>query len=518
MPDRNLLTIWDGLSLLVYLGVMLFLGSSFARRQTTAEHYFTANRTIPGWAAGLSMFATLLSSFLFIGFPGHTYQYNWEVLMQQFTTPFIIIGVVIFIIPVYRRAVRISAYEYLEHRFGYFARVYGTVGFLTGHFVKIGVVMSAMSLALNSITGWNRDGILIALGLITIVYTFAGGMEGVIWTDVIQGLLMIISGIVTVIFILFIATPEGPAAIWAEVTSADKLRLIDPAFTMTDQTVWVITWMGVFHFTSRFATDQTMVQRYLTSTSLYEARKGAVVSIASCMVVWITFSMIGSLLYGFYALHPERLGEAITEGDQVFPYFIGRELPPGLTGLVLAGLFAATMSTLSSDLNSFSACVVSDFYDRFAGKRKEHLRLLVSRVSVLLAGVSAVALAMWIARQQGGIMSFVLNAWATIGAVCGGGILAAFFLGFFCPRANAKGLNIALTIGIVLVLWCYATSNDWITLPERLSFLAYRWHEWWLMGFSNVIVFVLGYFLSRILGKDEEASLKWTAYNREAES
>ncbi|MCC6486500.1 MAG: hypothetical protein IT364_03300, partial [Candidatus Hydrogenedentes bacterium] len=85
MPDRNLLTIWDGLSLLVYLGVMLFLGSSFARRQTTAEHYFTANRTIPGWAAGLSMFATLLSSFLFIGFPGHTYQYNWEVLMQQFT-------------------------------------------------------------------------------------------------------------------------------------------------------------------------------------------------------------------------------------------------------------------------------------------------------------------------------------------------------------------------------------------------------------------------------------------------
>ncbi|GMW02103.1 MAG: sodium:solute symporter [Candidatus Hydrogenedentota bacterium] len=512
MPDRNLLTIWDWGTLIAYVCGMVYLGTRFARRQTTAEHYFTADRKIPGWAAGMSMFATLLSSFVFIGFPGHTYQHNWEVLMQQFSTPFIMVGVAAFIIPVYRRVVTISAYEYLERRFGYFARVYGTVGFLVGHFAKIGIVMSAMALAFNGITGWNRDGILIALGILTVIYTFAGGMEGVIWTDVIQGFLMIASGIITIAFILFVATPEGPGAIWSAALDADKLKLINPAFSMTDKTVWVITWMGIFHFTSRYATDQTMVQRYLTSATDREARKGAFVSIGACMIVWIAFSMIGTLLYGFYHLHPERLADSITKGDQVFPSFIGRELPPGLTGLVVAGLFAATMSTLSSDLNSFSACVVSDFYDRFARRKDEGRRLWVSKLCVIIAGGAAVALAAWITRRPEGIMSFVLDAWATIGAVLGGGILAAFFLGFFCPRANAAGLNPALILGILGVTWCYATLNGWIELPSAISFLKYRWHEWWLMGFSNIIVFVFGYLLSLLFGKGRHADRSLTAF------
>ncbi|MCL4694736.1 MAG: sodium:solute symporter [Candidatus Hydrogenedentes bacterium] len=506
MAEQNLLTLWDWLSLIVYVIVVVALGSRFIRRQTTAEHYFTADGTIPGWAAGMSMFATLLSSFLFIGFPGHTYQFNWEVLMQQFMVPFIVVAVAIFIIPQYRSVVKISAYEYLEQRFGYFARVYGTIGFLTGHFVKIGVVLSAMSLALNSITGWNQDAILIALGLTTIAYTFAGGMEGVIWTDVLQGFLMMFAGFVTIFVILFVASPDGPAAIWNVVTTDDKLKLINPEFSMTDRTVWVIVWMGIFHFGSRYATDQTMVQRYLTASSLREARKGALVSVVACMIVWITFSMIGTLLYGFYQLHPERLGAAIAKGDQVFPYFIGRELPPGLTGLVLAGLFAATMSTLSSDLNSFSACVVSDFYDRFRKGRSETARLLVSRISVVAVGICAVALAAWITRNSGGLMNFVLDAWAAVGAVFGGGVLAAFFLGFFCPRANRRGLYPALIVGIVFVAWCYLTSNEWLPLPESLSILKYRWHEWWLMGFSNVLVFALGYGLSVLLPAGNRAS------------
>jgi SSS family solute:Na+ symporter len=507
MAEQNLLTGWDWLSLLVYIVFVVVLGSRFLRRQTTAEHYFTADGTIPGWAAGMSMFATLLSSFLFIGFPGHTYQFNWEVLMQQFMVPFIVLGVAIFIIPVYRSTVKISAYEYLERRFGYFARAYGTIGFLTGHFVKIGVVMSAMSLALNSVTGWNQDAVLLALGLTTIAYTFVGGMEGVIWTDVIQGLLMMAAGFITIFIILFVATPEGPAAVWNVVVEDNKLELINPRFSMTDRTVWVIVWMGVFHFGSRYATDQTMVQRYLTASSTREARKGAFVSVVACMIVWITFSMIGTLLHGFYTLHPERLGDAVTKGDQVFPYFIGRELPPGLTGLVLAGLVAATMSTLSSDLNSFSACVVSDFYDRFRKTRSEVSRLLVSRACVLVVGVCAVGLAMWISRHSGGLMNFVLDAWAAVGAVVGGGILAAFFLGFFCPRANRKGLYPALILGIVFVAWCYFTSNEWLRLPDSLAFLKYRWNEWWLAGFSNVLVFVLGYFFSRLFGPE----LKTTA-------
>ncbi len=512
MESRNLLSYWDWIVLAVYFVGMLVLGSVFARRQTTADHYFTAGRRIPGWAAGLSLFATLLSSFVFIAFPGQTYSKNWEVLVQQFSTPIVIFLVAVFAIPIYRRAVRISAYEYLERRFGFGARVYGTLGFLGGHFTKIAIVMSTMAIALNGITGWNIDAILIGLGLVTIVYTFFGGMEGVIWTDVVQGILMILSGVVVIVFLMFIATPEGPGALLSVAIRDNKFQLVNPRFSMTDETFWVILWMGIFHFATRYGTDQTMVQRYLTATTLREARKGIFVSLAACMFIWIAFPFIGTLLYSFYTLHPERLGPDIIKGDQVFPYFIGKELPPGVTGLVLAGLVAATMSTLSSDLNSFSACVVSDFYDRIARKRTEFSRLVVSKLTVMVTGAGAVGIAIWVSRHEGGIMGFVLEAWALLGAVLGGGILAAFILGFFFPRTDRRALYPALGVGLVLVLWCVLTQKGWLDLPARFDAFEYHWHTWWLAGFSNILVFTLSLALTAALPARAPAPRELTAY------
>lgn len=504
----NAIQFLDWLVLGIYAVAIAGLGFYFAKRQKTSEHYFTASGRIPGWAAGLSLFATLLSSFLFIGFPGQTYERNWEVLMQQFMTPLVVLFVAMLIIPVFRKHIKVSVYEYLEERFGYGARVYGTLAFLGEHFFKMGVVLSAMSLAIYTITGWNQDAVIIGLGILTISYTFFGGIEGVIWTDVVQGLLMLAASIFVIFFILFFASNDGPAAILGAAIEDDKFKLINPEFDMSKKTVYVIIWMGIFHFLLRYTTDQTMVQRYMTAPSVHEARKSAFVSIVACMIAWITFSLIGTLLYGFYKINPERLGATVEKSDQVFPWFIGHEIPGGLTGVILVGLFAASMSTLSSEFNSFSACLTTDFYERLIGKLSDKGKLLLSKSIVLLAGLSAIALALALSRYAGGIMLLVLNAWAAIGAVLGGGILATFFLGIFCPRANKRGLYPALVVGFSMTLWCYLTANDMIVLPESLAFLKYTWHTWWLIGFSNILVFVLGYGLSRMFPeKNDRADL-----------
>ena len=512
------LTIWDWAAVVAYLAGMVLIGAHFSRRQRSTSHYFTAGGRIPGWAAGFSLFATLLSSFVFIAFPGQTYQYDWQVLMQQFSTPLIILGVAVFIIPVFRRVIRISAYEYLEQRFGYAARVYGTVGFLADHFFKMAVVIATMSLAISGITQIEQDLIIIVLGVITIAYTFVGGIEGVIWTDVAQGLLMLACSVIALLFIVFLASPDGPGAVVGASITSEKMRLIDPEFTMTGKTVWVITWSGVFHFMIRYIADQTMVQRYLTAPTLREARKGAFVSIGACMVAWVTFSLIGTMLHGFYTLHPERLDASVNQGDKVFPYFIGQELPPGLVGLVMVGLLAASMSTIASELNSFGACIVSDFYTRMRPDAPDRRRLWLSRAVVLVMGVLGVALAVWMSRYKEGIMLLMLTIFNWMGATFGGGMLAMFVLGMFSRRAHWRGVYPALVIGLLFAFWCAGTSKGWFTPPAALAFLSYRWHEWWLIGLSTVIIFVLAYGLSLLFGGGERAALELTAYCRNTPS
>ncbi len=486
------------------------MGYYFSRREKSADEYFVARRSIPGWAVGISIFATLLSSFTFIAFPGWAYDRSWEILMREFMAPFCIFIAAILIIPIYRHAIKMSAYEYLERRFGYAARLYGNLGFMFGHFFKISVVMFTMSVALNSITGWDVTLIMIILGVITVAYTSVGGIRGVIWTDVIQGVLMLGTGIMTVAYLIFIASPT-PGAAFTEAAAQGKFRLINPEFSMTKETVWVFMFFGIFQFMTKYGTDQTVVQRYLLSPSRRDTVRGMVVSIVCCMIAWITFSLIGSLLYGFYEIYPDRLAEGIS-GDKVFPYFIARELPVGLTGLVLAGLFAATMSTLSSDLNSVGACVISDYYERFAKNPSDRHRYYLSLGTVLFAGVLSVIVAVLLANFKGNIMELSMAGAAILGTLLAGGTFAAFGLGFFCPRANKRGLYTAIIASIILGSWCLWTGSEGDQLPESISFLEYRWHKWWLFGFSNIFVFIVGYFVSIATSKGEKADEMLTVY------
>lgn len=518
----NFLTIWDYIGVAAYLGALAWMGVHFSRKQRDTDRYFVAHRSMPGWAVGISIFATLLSSFTFIAFPGWTFDRSWEILMREFMAPFAIFFAAILIIPLYRRVIRMSAYEYLEKRYGYLARLYGVLGFILGHLFKISVVLFTMAVALNGITGWNIFGIIVVLGIITVLYTTFGGIEGVVWTDVVQGLLMLGSGLLAIAFLLFFASPQPASEVFSNAFQQGKFRLVDTEFTWQAQTVWVFVAFGIFHFITKYATDQTMVQRYLLAPTIASTVRALIVSILCCLAAWTMFSLIGTLLFSFYDLNPQLIpADFQVRGDRMFPLFIGSQLPPFITGIVLAGLIAATMSTLSSDLNSLSAVGVSDFYDRFASAPTEAKRLAISKGITFVSGIFTVILGVFLVNYSDqGIMKLTLDVAGILGGAITGGLLAMFGLGFFSRRTNWKGLYVGLAAGFLFSLWCTLTKTGFITtaslaaegkpplvtLPEGLGFLVFTPLLWWLPIFSNLLVLGVTYVFSLILDPRYRAS------------
>lgn len=488
---ENLMSIYDWVVVFGYLAVVLWVGLRFMWRQTSTDHYFTADRKIPGWAAGISMFATLLSSFTFIAFPGWTFDRDWQLLMREAMAPLAVVFVAILIIPIYREAIRMSAYEYLEKRFGYIGRIYGTIGFLVGHLFKTGVVLFALALALEAVVGVDKNVIILVLGATAVALTFVGGIEGVVWTEVVQGALMLVSGLVIIGFLLLLT--EVPAAAMGTAWEAGKFRVIDPTPDLTRETVWVFASVGIFHFLTRYATDQTMVQRYLLAPSIRQAVQGTLIGLGCCMAAWLMFFLIGSLLWGFYQLEPHRLGEGITKGDQMLPYFIGRELPAGLTGLVIAGLLASAQSTISGDLNCVGACLTSDVYGRLRPNASTRAQLWIAKLTVSVSGILMVGLALAMGLYKGGIVEFTMDVSAFVGALFAGGLLALFLLGFFTRTVSKPAVYLGLASSAAVTVAALILQEDNVVrLAPTVAF-----HKWLLPIFTNILTVIVAYLAAR---------------------
>ncbi len=515
MP-QNLLGPLDYASLVLYLLVMVSIGWGFSRRQTSTDNYFVAKKKIPGWAMGLSLFAATLSCFTFIGFPGWTYKQDMQIMLREYMSVVAFTFSGLFIIPVYRAVVKMSVFEYLELRFGYFARFYSSFGMIFGSPIGLGVLLYVLCIALEGLTGLPLAWLILGIGILTLTYTLWGGIEGVVWTEVIQGLMFIGSGLVTLVFLLFFSTEGGAGEILSTAYTGGKLRIADPEFSLTKPVLFVYLWAGIFHFLSNYSSQPHVVQRYLIAPSLREAIKGTWLSIICCLITWATFMSIGALLWAFYQIHPERLGTGI-EGDTIFPYFIGRELPSGLAGLILAGLLASGMSGISSGLNSISACLVSDFYDRFANNSDTHRRLLVSKLSVLVLGVLSIGVALLLMYWEGGVVQFALDVISSIfGPIMGGGVLAMFMLGLFSRRTSKRGMYTGIILGFLFAFWAVGTNTEnpvgKLTSPYLSALPAYGLHMWLLFGFTNLFVFIVSYLASRVIDPRWMAPMELTVY------
>jgi len=497
-----------------YFVFIIWLGSYFGKKQKSSERYFLGNRRIPGWAVGMSIFATIISSWAFMALPGKSFKNDMQFLLTIAPIPLAVVISSLFIIPLFRNKIKLSAYEYLERRFGPAARFYGDFLFICGHFFKMSMVLYLLCLAISGMTGFDVAVLIFIIGVATIIYTFYGGIEGVVWTEVIQGFLLLGGGVLALYFLLFM-TPVGPEEVLQVGFEKSKFKLAEFDFTWQEICVYVLLWSGFNLYMSKYATDQTVVQRYLLSPSTDQARRSLWISVLLLGVVWILFMLIGALLWVYYEIQPGLLpAEVRNIPDKVFAYFIAHELPAGVTGLILAGIFAASMSTLSADLNSLGSVLIDDFYNKLARRSTEEQRLWFSRLSVLVTGLLSIILALFLTRfeEQSMVDGFLIFT-----AIIAGGMLGMFFLGFFTRRCSKDGLYIGLVVGVAFIIWATLTNpkTGMIESSTLLWFPRFKVNLLWLGLLGNLVVFAVGYAASLIVTPGHKAPEGLTIYGKE---
>jgi len=452
------------------------------------------------------MFATIISSWSFIALPGKSFKNDLQYLMTISLIPVCTFFAVKYLIPLFRNKIQLSAYEYLERRFGLPARVYGNIAFIVIHFGKMGAILYLLCLAISGMTGWNIYILIAIVGLSTILYTYFGGIEGVIWSDVIQGMLLLFGGIISIVYLLY-SYPDGAGKLIYQAYANEKLTLLSLDFEWHTISLIVLLFFGLNYWLQKYTSDQTVVQRYLISSSKKEASRALWLSSLLIMFVWLLFISIGALLWTYYHAQPALLPvELWRQPDKVFPYFIGHQLPEGISGLILAGLFAATMSTLSSDLNSLAAVLFDDYYNKIKKEKTDKQKLVFSRMSVLISGMLAIGLAMWMTQ----IKSMADAAFNFVSLV-GGGVLGVYILGIFTKRTSSAGVYIGLGIGILFALWAYFTNP---AQGEGELVLRFPLHILWIGLIGNIIVLLIGYISSRIITPEYQAKADLTAYER----
>src|SRR5580704_564435 len=278
----------DLIVIAAYLAGLVAIGLRFARRQRTTEQYFVAGRSVPGWAMGLSLLATIITSVTFIAYPGSAYAGDWSLLVPGilFIGVLGLIGSVI--VPFFRRVVSMSAYEYFGRRFGRGIRLYSSFAFAVGHFSKMGFVFYLLALTLAGMTGWPLDYVILVTVTVTILYTVIGGVEAVVWSDVLQGFVLWLGILVSLGYLLFLPA-QGPHAVLSDAWTHHKISLGSTALRLDKPTILVLCIYGFFFYLQKYTADQTVVQRYLLARSDRSALRGIALGAGLCLPVWTAF-------------------------------------------------------------------------------------------------------------------------------------------------------------------------------------------------------------------------------------
>lgn len=486
----------DIVIIILTFAVSLGVGLRFSRRQKNTSHYFKASGKLPSWAIGMSILATLISSVTFLAYPGSGFSSNWILLVQGLMVPVVLIFIIGVIVPLFRKVIRLSAYEYFEKRFGFFARLYASLAFILNHFAKMGTVFFLIALAISGMIGVDTVTIICVIGLLVIIITMIGGIEAVIWLDVIQGFLLIAGGIISLFIILFSAA-GGPSEIWQVAKENGRIGFGPFDLEFVNLTFIVMALNGIFYAIQKYGTDQTIVQRYLTARSDREAVKASLMGVLLSVPVWALFMFIGTALFAYFRISGDPLPPDI-KPDAVFPFFIITKLPVGIIGLILSALIAAAFSSLDSDLNCLSAICTEDYYVRWRPDSSEKQRMFVSRLFIVLAGLGAITVALFYVRAGGtGVLGIIF----TLYAIFSGGIAGMFLLGIFSNKANKQGVYIGIGASVLFTFYALLTSTP-IGMEGKekllidLGRLNFTHHKYMIGVYSHIVLMIVGFFCS----------------------
>ena len=491
------LPIIDLIVFLVYMAGIVLFGSMFFFKNRSSEQYTSGGGKLPSWVVGMSIFATFVSSISFLALPGKAYQSNWNAFVFSLSIPLASYFAVRFFVPLYRSINSISAYTYLEMRFGPWARTYASLCYILTQLMRTGSILFLMALPLNALFGWDISLIILVTGLSVVIYSMLGGIQAVIWTDAIQGIVLIGGALVCAGVLLF-SMPEGPGQIFEIAKASNKFSMGSLGTSISESTFWVMLIYGLFINLQNFGIDQNYVQRYMTTKTLREAQKSALFGSLLYVPVSLLFFFIGTALFAYYTARPELLAENlrdISAADKVFPYFIVNGLPVGLTGLLIASVFAAGMSTISTSVNGTATIVLSDYYKRYVNPQaSERKSMTVLYLSSLVFGVLGilVALAMMSVKSA-------LDAWWMLASIFSGGMLGLFLLGFLARKATNFNAMIGVVAGVLVILWMslsplYFTEGSWLNFRSPF-------HANLTIVIGTTVIFLVGFLLSNFVNK-----------------
>ncbi len=497
----------DQVIIVVYLLAMAGIGVYFARRNKSTEEYFAGGRSHGGFLLGLSMVGSVISSITFIALPADSYKTAWFRYANTFAIPIGILLTGYFFVPLYRRTRVTSAYEYLEARFNSGVRLYAAIMFAIIMLLRLSAVLYLLSVVIKTITGLDPNLCIVLAGIITALYTVFGGLNAVIWTDAIQTVVLV-GGSLIILAILIGTIDGGLLEVFRTAWIDHKLSFYDlntatgqlePSrwgLSLTHKSVSMMMIVGLTGALGDFATNQVNVQRYIAAGSARDARRTIWVCAGMSIPIWTIFLFIGTCLYVFYKQFPDATAQQILTGadnakaEDILPHFLTTQVPVGIVGIIVAGIAAAAMSTLSACLNSFSSSVTMDIYRRqIMPNRSDRHYLVAGWLFTMLAAVVMVGGAWALLNSQTKTLNDFL---VIVNGITHAGMLAVFLLGFFTKRTGTLAVSIGIGLTVIFALWC--TISNKLPATFQVPFDLY-----YTVLLGNLLLYGVGYLIALMI-------------------
>lgn len=481
--------------LAVYLAAIVLMGVWLSRRNRSTDDFFLGSRRIPWWAAGLSIYGTQLSSITFMAIPAKAYDTDWTYVLVNACILLVAPVLILFYVPLFHRLRVTTAYEYLERRFHLGVRLFASGLFVSFQLGRFAIVLFLPALALATVSDTNIYLCILLMGGMAIVYTFLGGIQAVIWTDVLQAIVLL-GGALLSLWLAVWSVPGGVAAAFTTAAQNGKFRMFDWSWDLTQATVWVLLVGNFASVLATYTTDQAVIQKFLTTPTEKKAARSIWTNAWMTIPSTLIFFSMGTALWVFYRAYPEKLNPSLAT-DAVFPWFIVQQLPVGIAGLVVAALFAAAQSTVSSSMHSMATALIVDFYRPFRPRSDDARRLRLARILIVALGTLGTAVALVLATYD---IRSLYDTFLTLLSLLGGSLAGIFALGVFTRRAHGSGVLLGGALSAALVL----AVRSW----TGVHFFLYA-----AAGLSSCVV--LGYLASLALSAPARNLAGLTIYDRD---
>ncbi|HBG26302.1 MAG: sodium:solute symporter [Planctomycetes bacterium GWF2_41_51] len=474
----------DGLIIIFYFAAMAGIGFYFSRKNTSTEEYFVGGRSFPGWVIGLGMVGTSISSVTFVAYPADSFKTSWIRYIPNLALPVGILIAAYVFLPLFRKFKCVSAYEYLEARFGQPIRFYASFSFIISQLVRISVILFLLSLLVKEMTGFSPILSILITGVCVALYTVMGGIDAVLWTDVIQTILLAGGGVVCVVAVI-LKVPGGLIEIFSTGWESGKLSFsefnngqyspLPLGFSLSHKTVIMLFFLGLVTWLTEFSGNQTVVQKYFAVKSMKEAKKALWITVGSSLPIWAFYMFVGTSLYVFFLHFPAQQATNILNGqqkaEQILPFFILNYLPAGVVGFIIAAALAAAMSSLSSGINSIATVSIVDIYKKYLVKgRNDKYYLYCSRVLATTASILMVIGAILFLKAETRTLQ---DTGLAIASVLSSGLAAIYLIGFFTNICDWRSIGVGIFFTICFAIW--AILSQYSLLPQylRISFDLY---------------------------------------------